>query len=1289
MSDTPPILGKYQLLKPLARGRAGEVWKARSHGVEGFEKLVVIKRLSTALSRHHAFVARFIEEAKIAVTLTHANIAQVFDLGLEEETYFVAMEYVRGPSLASVLSFCARAGGGIAAPLAIHIVSELAKGLDYAHRKRDAELRPLSVVHAHVVPQNVLLSYEGDVKLTDFGMARARAAVWSSDDDPGRVPYLAPEQSRGESIDARADVSALGAILRVLLAVDPTGAGATPALATLIAQATASRREARIASAGVLYEQLIALLYESGRRIGPLDLARWLEELAADAISRDAALGPVSALETLFFDRPGSNPPPPLASLGLEASIATPRAFVRPTPRPPSPARTGHIEGPRAEWRDVSVLLVEDAYGPELSACVARFGGQPLEGGEPLFVFGLGEVDGRDAHAAARCALRLLRGRGGERVRAVVHAGRLLLEEGGARGAMEGRDALKVVAQRALRRGRRGEVLATAQTAPLLQQRFEVTPERAPGAPRRVTRELAAHEGLGKFVGRRDELRAIGEVFARANRGTLSVLGVVGDAGTGKSRLVLEMERRLHQAGHDVAFYTAACAPQGRATPWFALQELLRAVLGIDEVDPPGRVREQVDRLRLLGLSGEQRAAVARLLGLPAPRPSSDARVLGSALTRIAYKLAADRLTVFVWDGTDHMDEASRGLLHALLSVARRARVLVVLTYRAPASDAKRAWRRVPGFGEVRLTGLASEDIARLVRNRLGANEVQADLIEAVQQKTGGNPLFVEELLSALREHVAVSSERGVAQLVNAKALALPRTLRGLVAARAANLSVSERLLLQLAAALGGRITAPLLARAAGFDVASVDAALTALVARDVLRLSSDGHVFAHDLLQEVLYEAIPEDARAALHAALARALADAPHPEVVASARLLEQRARHLQLSGQREEAIQCLTGAAERHQAEHALEAAIEAYSQVLALLVDLDSTGATERGRLLALHAHIGELAYHTEGAEQVAERLGDALELAETWGREGYVARFAMLRGRLLNRASRFKEGRLWLSRALEMAQKLDDRLLARDVALALAEAAVRNGEHTSAVPHAAEALAAARATGDRGVEAQALLVTATASAALGQLKRAREAQAQLHALGDDLCDRPMRVEREHVRARVLDAAGERGAALEAARLALELAKTYELTYEIALHAHFLGGLHLRAGDEQRAFAALRLSNEVATAHGYARLRFRNVFYLGFLDAMRFDAEASDARMLQAFAHAEERGHVADLIDEQYLLALVAQKRGEPERARTLLRAVLELADTHGHVRTHDDAEQALRAIEEARPIALPR
>src|SRR5512139_2277258 len=216
MSESPRIFGRYQLLELIARGGMAEVHKAKSHGVEGFEKVLVIKSILPELSRDAEFVEMFVKEAKIAVSLSHPNIVQVFDLGRADDRYFIAMEYVAGTDLSTLLRRAARHELPLAPALSVFIASEVAQALDYAHRRRDQDLQPMSLVHRDVSPQNILLGFEGAVKLTDFGIAKARHKVEENTQAgvlKGKYAYMAPEQARGEPVDARADLYALGIVL--------------------------------------------------------------------------------------------------------------------------------------------------------------------------------------------------------------------------------------------------------------------------------------------------------------------------------------------------------------------------------------------------------------------------------------------------------------------------------------------------------------------------------------------------------------------------------------------------------------------------------------------------------------------------------------------------------------------------------------------------------------------------------------------------------------------------------------------------------------------------------------------------------------------------------------------------------------------------------------------------------------------------------------------------------------------------------------------------------------------
>ncbi|HEY2735175.1 MAG TPA: protein kinase, partial [Polyangiales bacterium] len=607
-SATPVLYGKYQLLEQLARGGMAEVYKAKAHGVEGFEKILVIKRILPELSQNPRFVEMFINEAKIAVTLSHANIVQVFDLGQAQETYFIAMEFVAGMDLATTLKLAARAQKRLSPELAVFIVSELAKGLDYAHRRRDPEQRALNLVHRDVSPQNVLLSNEGEVKLTDFGIAKARTLAQSVTDVgivKGKYAYMAPEQILGKAVDARADVFAAGVLLYEALAgANPFQTGSnydtlqrirsgdvTPIeqlvpdvpleVARVVRTAMGYEPEQRYPSAGHLYEDLIQYLYGTGRRFGARDLAEFLSHLrAGSADDGRTGDGLKAAFEvesiTAFEDQ-----------LPERTRVGRSRKLSR---EPLTGARrrevTPHRE--RTEWRDVTVLAMRRAEDDELKPktithVVERFGGKLIEesaeqGDETrlIFLFGAQNPDGRDGQSASLCALRLARAASAAAAEAgrstslalAVHSGRVLVDLAGGLVHDAHHEELLSQARDLVAESGASQILVNGDAEKTLRNYFRLVPagQQLEGAFL-LASERSLAEVYGRFIGRRPELKAIGESLARASRGELRVLGLNGDAGAGKTRLLVETTRRLGLAGHNVGLHIATLTPQMREVP--------------------------------------------------------------------------------------------------------------------------------------------------------------------------------------------------------------------------------------------------------------------------------------------------------------------------------------------------------------------------------------------------------------------------------------------------------------------------------------------------------------------------------------------------------------------------------------------------------------------------------------------------------------------------------------------------------------------------------------------------
>ncbi|HVE82335.1 MAG TPA: protein kinase, partial [Myxococcales bacterium] len=215
----PAVFGKYLLLERLNVGGMAEVFIAKAFGVEGFERILAIKKILPTMAEDEEFIKMFIDEARISVQLNHANIVHIHELGNYDGTFFIAMEYVAGRDLRTILERYRKRKERMPPAQAAFVASKMCEGLDYAHRKKDARGVDLGIIHRDVSPQNILCSYDGEVKIIDFGIAKAanRSQHTQAGILKGKFGYMSPEQVRGLPIDRRSDIFAVGVILYEML----------------------------------------------------------------------------------------------------------------------------------------------------------------------------------------------------------------------------------------------------------------------------------------------------------------------------------------------------------------------------------------------------------------------------------------------------------------------------------------------------------------------------------------------------------------------------------------------------------------------------------------------------------------------------------------------------------------------------------------------------------------------------------------------------------------------------------------------------------------------------------------------------------------------------------------------------------------------------------------------------------------------------------------------------------------------------------------------------------------
>ncbi len=351
--------GQYELMEVIATGGMAEVYRARMRGVEGFQKIVAIKRILSHLTDNDEFVTMFIDEAKLAAQLQHPSIIHIYDLGKIERSYYIAMEYIDGKDLRTILRHVEEKQQRLPLGLSVFVASRLAAALDYAHRKRDLQGRAMALVHRDVSPQNVLISFEGEIKLCDFGIAKAasKASHTRAGALKGKLQYMSPEQAWGKDIDHRSDIFSLGLVLYEMVTGRKAFAGDSelsileqvrsprvtlprdidpaipPQVERIIVKALKENRDERYQTAAEMASDLDGIIQSLRPSPGGSELGAFVSELLGR--ERPGAAAPTTPAATEA--RPAPEPRPTPAPL---APAVHPPKVVVPAPalREPSPA---------------------------------------------------------------------------------------------------------------------------------------------------------------------------------------------------------------------------------------------------------------------------------------------------------------------------------------------------------------------------------------------------------------------------------------------------------------------------------------------------------------------------------------------------------------------------------------------------------------------------------------------------------------------------------------------------------------------------------------------------------------------------------------------------------------------------------------------------------------------------------------------------------------------------------------------------------------------------------------
>lgn len=837
MSSDAPCIPSYEILSQLGEGGMGTVylaWDVR------LQRRVALKLLSRALAADHSARQRFLHEARAAAALEHPNICTIYaaDETSDGQAY-IAMSYYEGQTLQERL-----ADGPLPPGDAVGYAADIARALAKAHEK--------GIIHRDIKPANVMLPAEGGLKILDFGVAKLPGSdLTQTGFVVGTVSYMSPEQARGDPVDHRADIWALGVVLYEML----TG-----------------RRPFHADSAAAVMYAIIAT-EPAPLSTGGASLPSVLDSMVRRMLGKQPS------------DRPGS-------AGELARELGGLAALLRGEPARTERASAVTLEGER---RAVALLagrldgydqLVEGLAPDEAERILSRIRSVALDvmeshngriehftGDELLCLFGLEASEADDALRAVEAATELIArvaevAQGLEqrlgvplRIRTAVHVGTL-----------------------AVRPGRTPERRWQVSGAPIAVA-ARLGAEAEPGTVRLSPEcqrliEPFARSPLIPFAGRAAELATLGTLLASARRGEGQVVAIVGEAGMGRTRLLGEFRARFGSDG--VRMLTGRCHPRGG--PYLPFIEVLGEALGPLRHDGGvATANDVLARVQALDPSlVELLPFYLHLLAVapgehPVPRHLHGERLQAALTDALAALITAGAVRhavmVLVVEDLQWADPASRTLLKQLAEIAPAHPMLLVATSRV---DAPMDWGSATPV-TIHLGPLDQDAAESVIRALLQADCVAPELAGWLRERTGGNPFFLEEACRSLLEEGAVKVEGGTALLQTPdQPLHLPDTVQAVIRARVDRLEPSAREVLRVASVVGREFGRGLLDEVLGHP-SGLSLHLERLKAAGLVQQTrvtpQPAYRFKHAMTHEVVYDSLLEHQRRTLHGVTGRAI--------------------------------------------------------------------------------------------------------------------------------------------------------------------------------------------------------------------------------------------------------------------------------------------------------------------------------------------------------------------------------------------------------------------------------
>ncbi len=918
--QTPENFGRYQLLRLLGEGGMAQVYLATVAVAQGLRKQVVIKKIRPEFAGDPEFTAMFVEEAKIALGLNHANLVQVFDFGEVRGQLFLAMEWVDGVDLMKLIQQLSQTGAHMPAVIAAYIAHQVAAALSYAHQKTDDYGRPLAISHRDVSPHNIMLSHAGTVKLLDFGIAKqARENIVQANtggEHPaihGKLAYMSPEQARGQALDARTDLYSLGVVLYELLSgtlvhrqhgltqtlemvrsgtLAPIGEVAPhtpPALQEVVERALQRDPTQRFATAREMQARLAGYLHRADPVVDDEVLSNFLHQHLSPAPIPTRA--PTADATAVVVARPDIKPPPNPEAANMEVTVV--RAGLAPqlqTKDPPDHRKLGRLVTHLAETRGAIVV-----------GCDRR---------DITLVFGaLGDGQNPEQRAlAASLALCEAVGMVGHGLglgiaMANMHAHVSHGQPGGLR------VQLPVASEQALAQlahaGLDGPIWVCGDLPHKLADLWEFdhnappplelanTPFLGGAALLGPLKERSQQPHTSRLIGRELELRGLRTCLAEALRtGRPRAALVVGQPGHGKHALIRTFLKGLPNGALTVVRVVGQWRRRNVSlgTLLDALRQLLTLPPAPDQtcidnhlasdIPEPNRRREFAAALHQALVHHDHTKKTL----VPSQRPWQRREQLWQLISEVVLARATSRPVLLVVENLHLIDDHSFQRLRSWLehrldprsrSYAQLSGAPIVCLLSSRPGDREQLLRKNPGLQLVNVRELSPAHAYEMVTQRFVEPQRAHELARAVVDHTGGNPMFIEETLADLLRRKVVGLDPDHKRLhlhTRNPTLTLPPTVEAALKARVDALPAGVREVLLAASVLGVRFRVDELGHLVGRDCNPALAELEqlGLLHRPSQPAAPQRLQFASRSLHDVCKTSLPRNSAGPLHRAAA-----------------------------------------------------------------------------------------------------------------------------------------------------------------------------------------------------------------------------------------------------------------------------------------------------------------------------------------------------------------------------------------------------------------------------------